>query len=106
MITGEGLLLSVCFQTCSSLLLSKFQIYKAGLFEDYIPGDEDNKGKNDLVMKSLTFSDVTRKIFRVFPHHTKITNWAKTSSGEHCNERFYLCTWKKNMFLLFFLRHN
>lgn len=85
----------VCFETCSLWLLSKFQIYKAQFFKDCIPWDEDNKGKNDLVMKSLTFSKITRKIFRVFPHHTKIPKWGKMSSGDTYFERFCLCTWKK-----------
>lgn len=34
--------------------------------------------KNDLVIiKFLAFFNITRKIFGVFPHHTKIPNWAR-----------------------------
>ena len=83
MIIGGGLLLLFVLRLVPCDCLSKFQIYKAQFFKDCIPWDEDNKGKNDLVMKSLTFSKITRKIFRVFPHHTKIPNWGKMSSGEH-----------------------
>ena len=50
-------------------------------------------------MKSLTFAEITTKIFRVFPHHTKIPNWGKMSSGEHSYERFYVLE-KKNVFNL------
>lgn len=64
---------------------------QGGILKGLYLWDEDNQGKNYLVMKNfLTFSDITRKIFRVFPYHTKISNWAKRSSGEHYYQSFYV----------------
>lgn len=102
MIPGRGLLL--LFWDLFLIIVKHVKFKRQKSSEIFISSDEDNKGKNDLVMKSfLTSSDIRKKL-RAFPQHVEISNWAKKSSAEYDYERFYVL--EQNTFLIFFLRHD